>query len=195
MTETDKLQVVVITASTRHGRFGPTVTDWLIGRARRRHQLELDVVDLADTDLPNDLAEEDEPRPTAVAALSARLAAADAFIIVTPEYNHSFPAPLKAAIDWFYREWSAKPVGFVAYGRESGGLLAVTQLQQIFTELQSVAVRNSVIIPCYWEQFNADGSWPKEDSGCNREVAPMLDQIIWWGRALQAARSTHPYPS
>ncbi|GAB3832488.1 hypothetical protein GCM10027610_024720 [Dactylosporangium cerinum] len=79
--------------------------------------------------------------------MGPRLTAADAFVVVTPEYNRSFPAPLKTAIDWFYEEWHAKPVTFVSYGRESGGLHATAQLRQVFNELQTVTMRNTVSLP------------------------------------------------
>lgn len=195
MNDQGQLAVAVITASTRDGRFGPTVTEWFVARASRRLDLALDVVDLAEARLPLDVTDADLPLPSAVTALAVRLAAADAVVVVTPEYNHSFPASLKSAIDWFYDEWAAKPVAFVAYGRESGGLLAVSQLREVFAELQAVTVRAAVIIPNYWEQFTADGCWPKETASCNRDVSPMLDQVVWWGRALRDARARQPYPT
>jgi NAD(P)H-dependent FMN reductase len=82
---------------------------------------------------------------------------ADAFVIITPEYNHSFPAPLKTAIDWFSKEWSARPVAFVAYGGNAGGLRAVEQLRQVFAELHSVTVRNAAGFAGAWELFDATG--------------------------------------
>ena len=100
--------------STRNGRFGPTVAGWFAGHARRRPGVRVDVIDLAETGLPETLGDHDEPPPAPVRELAPRLAAADAFVVVTPEYNQSFPAPLKTALDWFYEEWAAKPVALVA---------------------------------------------------------------------------------
>lgn len=187
------IRLAVIIASTRHGRFGPTVAGWLAAKARRRAELDVDVIDLAETDLPQVLTEPDEPLPGQVAALAPRLAAADAFAVVTPEYNRSFPAPLKTAIDWFYEEWQAKPVTFVAYGRESGGLHAIDQLRQVFTELHAVSIRDAVSLPRYWELFAADGTWPKATAGCNAELATTLDRLTWWAHALKCARADNPY--
>ena len=192
-----KLRLAVIVGSTRNGRFGPTVADWFVGRAAKRADLDVDLIDLLTADLPSTLTDTDEPTPAEVAVLAPRLAAADAFAVVTPEYNCSFPAPLKTAIDWYYEEWHAKPVAIVAYGRESGGLHAAAQLRQVFTELHAVAIRNTVTLPCYWEQFAADGSWPRQNSsysaGLEASAKITLDQLTWWARALRDARTQYPY--
>ncbi|GGS67930.1 putative reductase [Planobispora rosea] len=192
--ENDRLRLAVIIGSTRNGRFGPTVAGWFTARARRRGDLDVDLIDLAETGLPQTLIDQDDPVPARVLALAARLAAADAFVVVTPEYNRSFPAPLKTAIDWYCEEWRAKPVAFVAYGRESGGLHAVGQLCQIFTELDAVTIRDAVLLPRYWELFAADGTWPKATADCNTAVAATLDRLSWWARALRDARARHAYP-
>ena len=188
-----KLRLAVIIGSTRKGRFGPTVANWFAQQAAKRADLDVDVIDLVTAGLPPTLTDTDEPRPAAVAVLAPRLAAADAFAVVTPEYNCSFPAPLKTALDWYYEEWHAKPVAIVAYGRESGGLYAVAQLRQVFTELQAVTIRNTVTLPCYWEQFAADGSGPRPGTGYDAAAKLLLDQLVWWGQALRDARTKHPY--
>jgi NAD(P)H-dependent FMN reductase len=191
----EPLRIAVIVASTRHGRFGPTVAAWFAGRARRRPDLEIDVVDLARGGLPDTLTDVDEPAPPPVLALAPRLAAADAFAVVTPEYNRSFPAPLKTAIDWFYEEWRAKPVTIIAYGRESGGRYVTEHLRQVFTELHAVTVRDTVSLPCYWDLFAADGTWPKAGADCDAAAVATLDQLCWWAYALRDARATRTYPS
>jgi NAD(P)H-dependent FMN reductase len=193
MPETNPLRLVVIIGSTRTGRFGPTVADWFTATARRRPDLDVDVVDLAQARLPETLTDHDEPVPPRVSVLASRLAAADAFVVITPEYNQSFPAPLKTAIDWYYEEWHAKPVTIVSYGRESGGLHATAQLRQVFAELHAVTIRNTVSLPCYWNQFAADGSWPRPTAECNAAVKTTLDQLCWWAHALRDARAKRPY--
>src|SRR5688500_3953486 len=102
------MRLTVIIGSTRRGRFGPTVANWLAEQAAK--QFEVDLVDLAAANLPATLPDTDDETPQEVAELSKRLAAADAFAVVTPEINCSFPAPLKTALDWYYEEWHAKPV-------------------------------------------------------------------------------------
>jgi NAD(P)H-dependent FMN reductase len=193
MPEDDRLRVAVIIASTRNGRFGPTVAAWFVARAGRRGDMVVDVIDLAETRLPDTLTDQDQAAPPPVRALAPRLAAADAFVVVTPEYNHGFPAPLKTAIDWFYEEWKAKPVTFVAYGRESGGLQAVAQLRQVFGEVHAVPIRGCVSLRCYWEWFAADGSWPRPGAGFEADVKVTLDQLAWWALSLREARARRPY--
>ncbi|WP_405143073.1 NAD(P)H-dependent oxidoreductase [Sphaerisporangium sp. NBC_01403] len=193
MSENDPLRLAVIIGSTRNGRFGPTVAGWFAAKARRRPELDVDLIDLAEADLPQTLTDQDEPVPAKVRALAPRLDAADAFAVVTPEYNRSFPAPLKTAIDWYYEEWRAKPVAFVAYGRESGGLHAIEQLRQVFTELNAVTIRDAISLPRYWDLFAADGTWPKATADCNTAVRTTLDQLSWWALALRDARAKCPH--
>ncbi|GGK64280.1 FMN reductase [Planomonospora parontospora subsp. parontospora] len=166
---------------------------WFTARARRRGDLEVDLVDLVEAGLPQTLTDEGDPLPGTVADLAVRLAAADAFVVVTPEYNRSFPAPLKTAIDWYYEEWQAKPVAFVAYGRESGGLHAIDQLRQIFTELHAVPLRDAVSLPRHWNLFAADGTWPKAAADCSTAATAVLDRLSWWALALRDARAARPY--
>lgn len=135
------------------------------------------------------------PSPETAAALaevSPRLAAADAFVIVTPEYNHSFPAALKNLIDWHYTQWQAKPVGFVSYGGLGGGLRAVEQLRLVFAELHAMTVRDSVSLHGPWSGLAEDGT-PRDATVCEGAAKGMLGQLAWWGRALRAARVTRPY--
>ncbi len=135
------LSVAVIVGSTRPGRIGGTVADWFVGQAAPRGDMVLDVIDLVDVALPPALPV--EPHPV-VDAYVARLAHADAFVVVTPEYNHGYPASLKQAIDVAHAEWAAKPVGFVAYGGMAGGMRSVEQLRQVFPELHATTIRDVV---------------------------------------------------
>lgn len=193
MLESDCLRVAVIIGSTRNGRFGPTVAKWFTAQASRRKDLDIDLIDLATARLPNVLVDEGEDLPAPVRELAPRLAAADAFVVVTPEYNRSFPAPLKTAIDWYLDEWKAKPVTFISYGGPSGGLYATEQLRQVFTEVHAVTLRDTISFPTYWDQFGADGSWPKAPLDHQTAIKNTLDQLIWWGRALREARAERPY--
>ncbi|MEW2515034.1 NAD(P)H-dependent oxidoreductase [Streptomyces sp. NPDC046870] len=196
MSVSDALRVTVIVGSVREGRLGRAVADWFLTTAAADPGLDLDVVDLAGVDLPLVLPGwGGTPSPEAVAALrdvSPRLAAADAFVIVTPEYNHSFPAALKNLIDWHHREWQAKPVGFVSYGGLGGGLRAVEQLRLVFAELHAVTVRDSVSLHGPWSGLGEDGT-PRDADVCAGAAKGMLGQLSWWGRALRAARAERPY--
>ncbi|MFS7875079.1 NADPH-dependent FMN reductase [Streptomyces asiaticus] len=189
------IRLAIIIGSTRDGRFGPKIADWFAGHAALRSDMTVDVVDLAETPLPTALTH--RPGPEDVAALEAvtpRLDAADAFAVVTPEYNHSYPAPLKNAIDWHFTQWQAKPVGFVSYGGISGGLRAVEHLRPVFAEVHAVTVRDTVSFHNAGGLFGADGRL-KEPEGPDTAAGAMLDQLTWWARALRTARATTPYGS
>jgi NAD(P)H-dependent FMN reductase len=113
----------VILASTRPGRAGEPIAEWFVARAKAHGAFEVELVDLAEVDLPF-MDEPNHPRLRRYThehtkAWSARVDAADAFVFVTPEYNYGFTAPLKNAIDFLHFEWQHKPVGFVSSSRSS----------------------------------------------------------------------------
>ncbi|MEU1623909.1 NAD(P)H-dependent oxidoreductase [Streptomyces sp. NPDC020096] len=192
---TNPLRLAIVIGSVREGRFGRTVANWFTALAKRREDLSVDVIDLVDHDLPMALSRNPTPEVAEeLAKVSPRLEQADAFIVVTPEYNHSFPASLKTLIDWHYTQWHAKPVGFVSYGGLSGGLRSVEQLRPIFAELHAVTVRDVVSFHNPWGQFDEDGA-PKDPSGPETAAKVLLDQLSWWGDALREARAKHPYGS
>ncbi|MFJ6985466.1 MULTISPECIES: NADPH-dependent FMN reductase [unclassified Streptomyces] len=190
------LRVVVIVGSVREGRQGRAVTDWFLRAAEGHGELDFDLIDLADVDLPLVMPSYGgTPDPRAVAALepvSPRVAAADAFVVVTPEYNHSFPASLKNFIDWHHPQWQAKPVGFVSYGGLAGGIRAVEQLRLVFAELHATTVRDAVSLHGPWSGLGEDGV-PRDVTVSEGAVKGMLGQLAWWGQALRTARDTHPY--
>jgi NAD(P)H-dependent FMN reductase len=184
------LIVAVIIGSTRQGRVGEAVGRWFTTVARCREDVDIRLVDLADFQFPQHFPGEPTEQMTRFTGL---VATAEAFVIVTPEYNRSFPASLKQAIDFAYDEWQAKPVGFVSYGCGSAGLYAVEALRTVFTELQAVSVRNAVAFDLLDGSF-ADGAPAHPDRACGA-ASTMLDQLGWWGRALRDARARHPYVS
>ncbi len=187
------LKLTVVIGSNREGRFAPVVADWFLARARAHHGLDIEVLDLADTELPTTLSRDPSPAVAAqLAVITPKLAAADAFVVITPEYNHSFPAPLKNLIDWHFAQWQAKPVGFVSYGGISGGLRAVEQLRQVFAELHAVTVRDTVSFPQVHGLFDEDGEH-REPSQADAAVKKMLDQVAWWAWALRDAKEVRPY--
>ncbi|MFD8966534.1 NADPH-dependent FMN reductase [Streptomyces sp. NPDC059568] len=187
------LKLAVILGSNREGRFGPVVSRWFLARAAERPDFTTGLIDLAETDLPTALSFHPGPAVKGeLGKVTARLAAADAFVVITPEYNHSFPAALKSLIDWHYGEWQAKPVGFVSYGGISGGLRAVEQLRQVFAELHAVTVRDTVSFHHAGAHFDDEGRH-KDPAQCDAAAKAMLDQLTWWGLALRDAKSARPY--
>lgn len=132
-------RLLVLIASTRRQRIGGAIGRWVAGAARGRGDVDVDVVDLRELALPL----HDEPAHPRLGqyegepalAWSVRVAAADGFVFVMPEYNHSYSAPLKNALDYLHAEWAGKPVGLVSYGGLSGGTRAVVALQPVLVNL------------------------------------------------------------
>ncbi|MFE5854998.1 NADPH-dependent FMN reductase [Streptomyces sp. NPDC056500] len=187
------LKLVVILASNREGRFGPVVSDWFLEQTAGRRDFSVELVDLGATDIGTYLGANPAPHVgEALAAITPRLAEADSFVVITPEYNHSFPASVKSLIDWHYSEWRAKPVGFVSYGGMSGGLRAVEQLRLVFAEMHAVTMRDTVSFHQASAHFTEDGRH-KDPSGCEAAAKTLLDQLAWWAETLREAKAERPY--
>jgi NAD(P)H-dependent FMN reductase len=185
----DPLTIAIVVASTREGRVGSGVARWFARQCRRMDDVEVDLIEVAELGLPGALSPGRDP---AVEPWAARIACADAVVVVTPEYNHGYPASLKHAVDLLHAEWHAKPVGFVSYGGVSGGLRAVEQLRQVFAELHTVTIRNTVSFAEVWGQLDAAGE-PRDAPACTGAAAALLAQLTWWATALRAARAARPY--
>ncbi|MET8650230.1 MULTISPECIES: NADPH-dependent FMN reductase [Nocardia] len=184
---TTPLRLEVIVASVRPERFAPVVAEWFLRTVRADSAFDTGVIDLIDTPLPVDLTESPQ-----VEAFRARLAAADAFVAITSEYNHGYPASLKTAFDTAKHEWRAKPIGFVSYGGLSGGLRAVEQLRQVVAEIHMVSVRETVSFHQAKRAFDAAGE--TRDGAAVDASARMLRQLAWWASTLRTARAADPYP-
>lgn len=182
------LRLTLVVGSSRQGRFAPTVAEWFRTRATARPDLTVGAVDVGELDLPHTFG---APAPGA-AETRAVLAAADAFVVVTPEYNHSYPAALKNLIDAHGPEWQAKPVGFVSYGGISGGLRAVEHLRGVFAELHAVTVRDTVSFHNPWRNGDTQDD-PIATPEAEAAAKTLLDQLVWWGEALRVARAARPY--
>lgn len=182
--------ILVILGSTRQGRQGERVAGWLMRQLERHPHADFELVDLRDWPLP--FFDNPAPPVSGQYAPEARrwaekVAAGNGYIVVTPEYNHGYPAVLKNALDHVYREWNRKPVAFVSYGAAAGGYRAAEQLRQVAGELQMVPVREQVGIPFAWTAFDEQGDLRQQ--GVDRAVARMVDDLLWWARALKAARA------
>ncbi|AYY15427.1 NADPH-dependent oxidoreductase [Actinobacteria bacterium YIM 96077] len=185
------VRTAVIVGSTRKGRAGDAVAHWFAGHARRRTTLAVDLVDLAEFTLP---FHGPSGSTETEAELAARIGEADAVVVVTPEYNHGYPAALKQAIDSGCDEWFAKPVGFVAYGFSGRGLRAVEQLRLVFGSLHMVAVPDVVSFDLF-DSGTVDDGVPRDTDANLVATERMLTQLEWWARALREARAERPYPA
>lgn len=192
----DKLNIKIILGSIRENRFGDKPTQWINDIAKTMPEISVEILDLKDYQLPI-FAENISPAYVkgeysikGVNIWAKKIAEADGFIIVTPEYNHGYSSALKNNIDYLYKEWNKKPVAFVAYG-SAGGARAVEQLRQVAIELQMAPIRNAVHINAPWNLVEPSGDLKIKaldeyaDSAKN-----MLDQLIWWTKALKNARMT-----
>ncbi|PSL37944.1 NAD(P)H-dependent FMN reductase [Labedella gwakjiensis] len=175
----DRPTLLVVIATTRPIAAGRAVGAWVADRAGADDRFALDVVDLRDLALPF-LDEPHHPKLRAYEhdhthAWSSRVASADAFVFVTPEYNHSFTAPLKNALDYLNAEWAHKPVGLVSYGGLSGGSRAVTALEPVLSNLALLTVQANVEIAWVAEHI-ADDVFHATDRH-DRALEAQLDAI------------------
>jgi NAD(P)H-dependent FMN reductase len=192
MSEQPTPRIGIIIGSTREGRFSDKPASWIDDVARRRADLNFEMVDLRDYPMP--FFEEQmspiyaPPQHPVAQRWAAKLATLDGFIVVTPEYNHSASAVLKNALDYAYREFNRKPIGFVGYGG-AGAARSVEHLRMVAVELQMAPVRFAVHIGMVeflgiWQQGKSFADFPHLE----QSAFAMLDDIAWWAHALKSAR-------
>lgn len=196
------MKLAVIVGSTRQSRFSGKPAQWIYEVAKERG-ITVELLDLRDYPMPFF----DEPMSPQmskgkysneiVKKWAQKIAAADGYIIVSPEYNHGYPAVLKNAFDQVYFEWNKKPVGFVSYGTV-GGARAVEQLRQVAVELQMAPIRQAIHVP--FSVLLAIIK-PQEDDttnplhALNDQASTFLDQLMWWASALKSAREAVDKPT
>lgn len=190
ITEIPTLQIVIV--STRPGRKGPAVATWFAEQARVHGKFKAEIADLGIIDLPM-MDEPEHPRLRKyqhdhTKAWSARIDRSNAFVFVTPEYNHGAPPSLVNALDYLVEEWAYKPVAFVSYGGISGGLRSVQMTKQIVVSLKMVPLVESVAIPMFTKFIDpATGVFTPEEIHAGN-AAKMLDELLRWSNALRVLR-------
>ncbi len=187
------LNLQVVITSTRPSRLGPLVGAWFLDRARSHGKFAVELVDLADVNLPL-LDEPMHPRfgqyeHEHTKAWSAIVNRADAFVFVTPEYDFSPPASLVNALQYLSKEWAYKPVAFTSYGGVSGGTRSVQMAKQIVTALKMMPMAEGVAIPFFNQYINKEtGAFdPGETQAQSANV--MLDELARWADALRPLRA------
>ncbi|SCL51663.1 NADPH-dependent FMN reductase [Micromonospora chersina] len=185
------LQIII--ASTRPGRLGLPVAEWIHAAAVKHGGFDqVELVDLAEWNLPF----MDEPHHPRLRRYehqhtrdwSATIDRADAFLIVMPEYNYGYTAPLKNAIDYLAHEWAYKPVGLVSYGGVSAGTRAAQMIKQVLTTLKMTPIPEAVHIPFVAQFVDEDGALrPNETMDASAEA--MLDELVHWTAALAPLRA------
>lgn len=180
----------IIVGSTRPGRKAVDVAEWVLRAGSHRRDATLEVVDLAEHDLPL----LDEPVPAAMGdyrhehtrAWAKLVGSFDGYVFVTPEYNHSVPAALKNALDYVYAEWNNKAAGCVSYG-VAGGTRAAEQLRLILAELQVADVRAQVTLSLFHDFVDMNYFRPQPHQ--EQALAGLLDQVVVWSEALTRVRA------
>ncbi|MGH9466141.1 MAG: NADPH-dependent FMN reductase [Terriglobales bacterium] len=184
------LKIGIVTGSTRPGRNNKAVADWVLQGARKRGDAAYELVDIADFDLPL----LDEPVPASMGGYSrphtlrwaAKIATLDAFVFVTPEYNHGPSAALKNAVDYLYREWNDKAAGVVSYGANGNGSRAAEHLRAILSAVKIATVRGQVGLSLFTDFVNMREFRPEPQH--LKALDTMLDEVVAWGGALQSVR-------
>lgn len=183
------LKIAIILGSTRPGRNGEAVSQWIYDLAKNREDADFELIDIVDYNLPL----LDEPIPPLMGQYTkdhtkcwaAKINSFDAFVFVTAEYNHGIPGALKNAIDFLFKEWNNKVAGFVSYG-SAGGVRAVEQLRLVMAEVKVATVRAQVQLSLYTDFENFTRFKPH--SVHEKSVNAMLDEVIVWGKALKTVR-------
>src|SRR5271154_5683649 len=185
------MKLGIIVGSTRPTRVGHLVGKCVHEGPVDHGKFDIELLDLAKFNLPL----YDEPKHPSLQQYerdhtkrwSASVAAADAFVIVTPEYNYGPPPSLLNAFDYVYREWNYKPAGFVSYGGVSGGLRSVQMTKQILTALKIMPIPEAVSIPFVAKQLDPAGAFPG-GAPHDEAASKMLDELLRWAEALAPMR-------
>jgi NAD(P)H-dependent FMN reductase len=185
-----RLRVAIIIGSTRPGRNGEAVGRWIYEKAKNRDDAEYELVDIKDYNLPL----LDEPIPPSMGRYSnehtkiwsSKIDSFDAYVFVTPEYNHGIPGALKNAIDFLFKEWNNKVAGFVSYG-SAGGVRAVEQLRLVMAEVKVATVRAQVQLSLFTDFENFSTFRPHDIHG--NSTNNMLDEVISWASAMKTLRT------
>jgi NAD(P)H-dependent FMN reductase len=191
-------KLLVIMGSTRPTRAADRVAPWVMAQAQARDGFDVELIDLRDWPLPlfgehfgtiGDLADPTYSDPL-VRSWNKKVKEADAFLVVTPEYNHSVPAALKNAIDsvWLSFGFRNKPVATVGYSAGiGGGIRSIEHLAQMFVETEAVPLRNATVIPFVNDAFDEQGQPVNPMTGVSLTI--MLDDLAWWTAVLEKARA------
>lgn len=182
------LKIAIIVGSTRPGRIGRGVADWILEQAKSR-EASYELIDLADVNLPL----LDEAYPPSMGKYqnehtkrwAEKIAPFDGFVFVTPEYNHSTSAALKNAIDYLYAEWNNKAAALVGYG-SLGGARAIEHLRAIASELQIAHVRQQLSFSLFTDFENFSAFKPQENH--TKAAQTLFDQLESWAGAMKGLR-------
>lgn len=191
------LRIKIILGSTRPGRFSEHPGRLILEKASKIEGVEAEILDLRDYEMPffneaiSPSSKTGDYKNEAVQRWTNKISEADGFVIISPEYNHGTAAVLKNALDYTYKEWNNKPVGFIGYGN-AGGARAVEQLRLVAIELQMAPIRAAVHINSPWGLVDEKGGLkPGALDSYEKAMDGLLTQLLWWTMALKTARNAH----
>jgi len=181
----------VISSTVRPGRKGPVIAEWIAEKARNSGEFEVEILDLGEIELPL-MLEPNHPRMQKyelehTKAWSAKIEEADAFIFVTAEYNYSYPAPLKNALDYLAFEWNYKAAGVVSYGGVSAGTRAAIKLSGDLPTYKIVPLPEAVNIPFYWQFINESEELVGNEI-MDQSADTMLKELSRWTKGLKVVK-------
>jgi len=186
------ITIKILMGSVRPGRFNTQPAHWIYEIAKKRTDIQVELIDLEQVNLPF----LDESIPPSQRKYSKEhtkqwskvIDEADGFIFITPEYNHGISPVLKNAIDYLWYEWHYKPVSFVSYGSLAGGARSVEHWRGIAAELKMYDLREQILFPIYYTQLDEKGKYPFSEEQ-EKEANALLDSLIFWAKKMKDARA------
>jgi len=178
------LFIPVMLGTAREGRRTEAVARFVYGELKKRQDVEAVFLDVRDFRLP--ATDNSETSPIAKKYIEI-ISRADGFVIISPEYNHGYPGELKMMLDMAFAQYARKPVAIVGAGGGLGGGRMVEQLRSIAVEFSMVPLHEAVYFSNVWTLFDESGAL-KNPTPYRERVAKMLDELIWYARALKCAR-------
>ncbi len=186
------IKLAIIAGSTRPGRFNIQPATWAYELAKKRTDIDVELLDLAEINLPL----LDEPMPPMMRQYSKdhtkqwseKIDSKDAFLVIAPEYNHSIPAALKNAFDYLFHEWHYKPIGFISYGSAAGGARSVEHLRGVAGELKMYDIREQLLIANYWEHQDENGKYEFTERH-ESAATDIIEQLVFWAGVMKKGRN------
>ena len=185
------VKIKIIAGSVRPGRFNTQPANWMLNIAKERKDIDVEMIDLQEVNLPF----YDEPIPAMMHQYqhehtkkwAEKIAEADGFIVVTPEYNHSYAPVIGNAFDFLNLEWNYKPISFISYGSAAGGSRAVEHLRGLVAEVRMFDLRDQLVLSNYYMNLDDKGQYKFDESNA-ATAKTMLDDMTFWAEALKADR-------